>query len=191
MAIPWKPIIPAAASLLGGRAADKRRAREAALNRAFQERMSSTAYQRQTKDLEAAGLNRILGLSGSGASTPGGSMAPQQDYVTPGITTALAARRLNADIKQIEARTDLIRDQSDVIKPAAEFGGQLGDWIHKLRNFDYGAMLPQLMQDLQISGVPHSARQIRTEPLKIDIKGGEELYRIKNKHRKTKPKRNK
>lgn len=43
-------------------------------NRRFQQQMSNTAYQRAAKDLEAAGLNRILAL-GSPASTPGGSTA--------------------------------------------------------------------------------------------------------------------
>lgn len=49
---------------------------EAAKDRAFQERMSSTSYRRAVTDMQAAGLNPILlAQRSSGSSTPGGSVA--------------------------------------------------------------------------------------------------------------------
>ena len=46
---------------------------EALANREWQERMSSTAYQRAVEDMKKAGLNPILAFANGGASTPGGS----------------------------------------------------------------------------------------------------------------------
>ncbi|AXB22583.1 minor capsid protein [Alces alces faeces associated microvirus MP18 4940] len=47
--------------------------KEAELNRDWQKMMSDTAYQRQVKDMVAAGLNPVLGISNSGASVGSGA----------------------------------------------------------------------------------------------------------------------
>lgn len=48
---------------------------QALADRNFQEKMSSTAYQRAVEDMRKAGINPILAFANGGASTPGGSAA--------------------------------------------------------------------------------------------------------------------
>ncbi|AZL82723.1 DNA pilot protein [Apis mellifera associated microvirus 7] len=96
-------------------------AQQAQLNREFQERMSSTAYQRGMADMKAAGLNPILAYSKGGASSPSGSSASgvqpavtgiDKDALATGVNTALAVRKNLADVQHTEDSARLIRQQT-------------------------------------------------------------------------------
>lgn len=94
----------------GQESANKQNLKIARENRAFQERMSSTAYQRAASDLDSAGLNRILALGGP-SSTPGGAMATMQnanaqlgEAIQRAPTSARAALLQRQQIMQMNAQ---------------------------------------------------------------------------------------
>lgn len=105
----WLPLataaIPAVASAFGQERANKSNLQIAREQMAFQERMSSTAYQRAVGDMKAAGINPMLAIQQGGASSPGGASATMQDVVGPAISSAMNALRLRAELKNIAAET--------------------------------------------------------------------------------------
>lgn len=123
-----------AASIFGGAQANAASAKQAKLNRAFQERMTRNKHTYEVADLRAAGLNPILSAH-AGAAVPTGSQAQQKDVVTPAITSALAASQISAQIKLIEANTALTTAKTDVVAPAAGVGSAAGKLVNKVTTY--------------------------------------------------------
>lgn len=115
---------------------------------AHQERMYKHRYQWQMQDMEAAGLNPILSYK-QGAPTSGSVGGYTSDYaggLSRGVGSALAAKRLNAEIDNIKADTALKNEQGTV----ATTQHQLNDIIAR----------GNVMRNLMLEPEAFSARQL-------------------------------
>ncbi len=77
----------------------------------FQERMSGTSYQRAVEDMKLAGINPMLAYAQGGASSPGGQTARMEDVLGPAVNSAMAMRRMAAELKLVKQQTETTRQQ--------------------------------------------------------------------------------
>nr|QJB20116.1 MAG: DNA pilot protein [Microvirus sp.] len=85
----------------------------------FQAEQSNTAYQRATKDMQAAGINPMLAYMQGGASASPGAGADQGNVgaaATSGAASALAAKQASAAADQQEAAAEKTDEEAKGVK---------------------------------------------------------------------------
>lgn len=100
-----------AAPIVGSGISSAMSMRAARKQMAFQERMSSTAHQRQMADLEAAGINPLLTAKLGGASTPAGAM-PQISDLGQAASSAISLNLQSQNVEMAWHKLDSDLDEA-------------------------------------------------------------------------------
>lgn len=188
--MPWGPIVAAgigaAADILGQSSANAANLRIAKMQMDFQERMSSSAYQRAVKDLRLAGLNPMLAYSQGGASSPAGAGA-RMESVTGGrmserIASAVMLREQVNNIRSqsglnfaLEAEADARKRKADAEAVILE-NSPLSAGSAAAQKERWDLEVEKLRQDAKAAGLTAESKEWEVRQNQPLLKKAQELY---------------
>lgn len=113
--------ISAISGMLGQRSANRANAALAQRQMDFQERMSSTSFQRAVADMKAAGVNPMLAAKLGGASSPSGASAVMQNEAKAGVEAGFSAAQqyrmnklMDLELEKFGEEVNLLKTQQKV-----------------------------------------------------------------------------